>query len=93
LVRRAYRSVAIPAGFSDVRQPVERPPAAIATAFLRANPRSTPDSIVVTCSGQGSPRLREVHICFDRTLNPRACSADVLRSACRVPTLIVPPVR
>jgi ribonuclease T2 len=93
LVRRAYNSVAIPAEFSDVRQPVELPPAAIAKAFLRANPRLAPDTIVVTCSGQGSPRLREVHICFDLTLNPRACSADVVRSACRARTAIVPPVR
>ncbi|HEY0748298.1 MAG TPA: ribonuclease T2 [Steroidobacteraceae bacterium] len=93
LVRRAYNSVAIPAEFSDVRQPVEESPDAIGKAFLRANPRLTSDSIVVTCSGQGNPRLREVHICLDRTLNPRACSADAERGACRAPTVIVPPVR
>jgi ribonuclease T2 len=72
---------------------VEEPPDAVAKAFLRANPRLTSDSIVVTCSGQGLPRLREVHICLDRTLNPRACSADAERGACHAPTLIVPPVR
>jgi ribonuclease T2 len=93
LVRRAYNSVAIPAEFSAVSQPVEESPDAIAKAFLRANPRLTPDSIVVTCSGQGNPRLREVHICLDRALKPRACSADAERGACRAPTVIVPPVR
>jgi ribonuclease T2 len=93
LVRRAYNSVAIPAEFSTVSQPVEEAPDAIAKAFLRANARLTPDSIVVTCSGRGLPRLREVHICSDRTLNPRACSADAERGACHAATLIVPPVR
>jgi ribonuclease T2 len=93
LVRRAYNSVAIPAEFSAVSRPIEESPDAIGKAFLRANPRLTPDSIVVTCSGQGDPRLREVHICLDRTLNPRACSADAARGACRAPTVIVPPVR
>ena len=39
------------------------------------------------------PRLREVHICLDRDLNRRACSADVARGACRAATLIVPPIR
>jgi ribonuclease T2 len=93
LVRRAYNSVAIPAEFSAVSQPIEESPDAIGKAFLHANPRLTPDSIVITCSGQGDPRLREVHICLDRTLNPRACSADAGRAACRAPTVIVPPVR
>jgi ribonuclease I len=38
-------------------------------------------------------RLREVHVCFDRELNPRACSADAMREACRAASLIVPPIR
>ncbi|HEY0801115.1 MAG TPA: ribonuclease T2 [Steroidobacteraceae bacterium] len=93
LVRRAYSGIAIPAALSGTVRAIEQPPESIANAFLRANPRLSPTSIVVTCSGQGSPRLREVHICFDRDLNPRACSADVARGACRAPTLIVPPIR
>jgi hypothetical protein len=50
-------------------------------------------SVVITCSGQEAPRLREVHVCLDRDLAPRACSADVLRGACRAPQVIIPPIR
>ncbi len=46
-----------------------------------------------TCSGQGAPRLREVHICLDRNLAPRACSDDAMRGACRAPQVIIPPIR
>jgi ribonuclease I len=46
-----------------------------------------------TCSGQSVPRLREVHICLDRDLKARACSAAALRQACRAPLLLVAPIR
>jgi ribonuclease T2 len=93
LVRRAYSSIAIPASLSASGEPIEEPAAAIASAFFRANPRLGTQSVVVTCSGQEHPRLREVHICLDRSLNPRACSADVAGRACRAAALIVPPIR
>jgi ribonuclease T2 len=93
LVRRAYTSIAIPQELSGLGQAIEQPPAAIAAAFLHANPRLPAQSIAVTCSGQGAPRLREVHICLDRDLMPRACSADAVRGACRAPQVIIPPVR
>jgi ribonuclease T2 len=93
LVRRAYSSIAIPAALSAYGGSVEEPAAAIASAFVRANPRLGAQSVVVTCSGQDHPRLREVHICLDRSLSPRACSADVASRACRAGTLIVPPIR
>lgn len=93
LVRRAYAGVNVPKSLSGISQSVEQSPAAIAEAFLRANPRLPAPSIVVTCSGQDAPRLREVHICLDRSLNPRACSADAARGECRAGTLLVPPIR
>ena len=40
-----------------------------------------------------APRLREVRICLDRSLKPRACSATAVRGACRAATLIVAPIR
>jgi ribonuclease T2 len=92
-VRRAYQSIAIPAAFSKSAQAVEQTPGGIAQAFLQANSRLPAASLVVTCSGQESPRLREVHVCLDRELNPRACSADAARGACRATSLIVPPIR
>jgi ribonuclease T2 len=93
LVRRAYRGVAIPAPLSQPAEAAEQSPDAIAQAFMRANPSWPAQSVVVTCSNQGAPRLREVHLCMDRKLSPRACSADAQRGACRAPQVIIPPVR
>jgi ribonuclease T2 len=93
LVRRAYGGVSIPAPLSGVTHEIDQSPSAIAMEFLHANPRFSAQSIVVTCTRQDAPRLREVHICLDRDLNPRACSADAARGACRASTLIVPPIR
>jgi ribonuclease T2 len=93
LVRRAYAGIAIPPELSSATQAIEQSPAAIAGAFLRANPRLPARSIVVTCSGQSAPRLREVRICLARDLTPRACSADAMRGACAAPQVIIPPIR
>ena len=93
LVRRAYTSVAIPRELSSPTQAIEQSPAAIADTFLQVNPRLPAQSVVVTCNAQGAPRLREVHVCLDRDLGPRACSADALRGGCRAPQVIIPPIR
>ncbi|HEV7611896.1 MAG TPA: ribonuclease T2 [Steroidobacteraceae bacterium] len=93
LVRRAYASIKIPQELTGPTRPIEESPAAVAGAFLHANPRLAPETVVVSCTGQGAPRLREVHICLARDLTPRACSAEALRGACKAPQLIIPPVR
>jgi ribonuclease T2 len=92
-VRRAYTSIAIPQELSSAAEAIEQSPAAIVGAFRHANPRLPPQSIVVTCSGQNVPRLREVNICLDRSLAARACSADASRGACRAPQVVIPPIR
>ena len=93
LVRRAYAGVRLPAQYSDISQPLQQSPESVTAAFSKANPGLAERSIVVTCSGQSLPRLREVHICLDRDLRSRACSADAAREACHAPTLLVPPIR
>jgi len=93
LVRRAYGSIVIPPPLKNPTAAVEQSTAAVAASFLRANPGMPAGSIVVTCSGQGAPRLREVRVCLDRDLAPRDCSADAQRGACRAAELVVPPVR
>lgn len=93
LVRRAYAEVAIPRELTAPTRAIEQPPATIAAAFLQDNPRLSAQSIVVTCTGQQTPRLREIRICLDRDLSPRACSADAMRGACRAPEVIIPPIR
>jgi ribonuclease T2 len=92
LVRRAFSSLAIPRELSNPTQATEQSPASVAAAFLHANPRLGPQSVVVTCSGQGAPRLREVRVCLGRDLAPRACSTDAVHEACRAPQVIIPPI-
>jgi ribonuclease T2 len=93
LVRRAYSSVSVPQALSGIDQAIERSPGSISDAFLHANPRLSAQSVVITCTRQGAPRLREVRVCLDRELAPRACSADVARAACRAAQVIIPPIR
>ena len=93
LVRKARDSVSIPGTFESPRAAIEQSPADIVAEFMHANPRLPADSVVATCSRQGAPRLREVHVCFDRELAPRACSSDSLQEACRAASVILPPVR
>lgn len=94
LVRRAYGGLAIPERLAHPTAAVTQSTAALTRELLAANPRFPDQSLIVTCTRQqDSPRLREVRVCLDRELEPRRCSADVLRSACRAPELIIPPVR
>jgi ribonuclease T2 len=93
LVRRAYDSVVIPSSLTREGAAVSQPTSAIVNAFLQANPRLTSDALLITCSGQDTPRLREVRLCLNRDLSPRACSPAALRGACPAPVLIVPPIR
>ena len=93
LARRAYASLTIPAPLLSPSAAIEQSPTDSVSEFMRANPRLPAQSVVATCSGQGAPRLREVHVCFDRDLNARACSYDALREGCRADSVIVPPIR
>ena len=93
LVRRAYGTIVVPPSLVSPNSEIEQSPGAIVNAFLEANPRLPAQSVVATCTRQGAPRLREVHVCFERSLAPRACSADAQREACRAPSVIVPPIR
>jgi ribonuclease T2 len=93
LLKRAYGEIHVPASLKDVGQPIERAPQAVHDDFVRANPALPAAAVAVLCTSQSTPRLREVHVCLDRDLKARACSSQVLKQACRAPTLIVPPIR
>jgi ribonuclease T2 len=92
-VRRAYSQVTMPADMAHAASPIVRPTAALKADFLRSNPQLSPRSVVLTCSRQGEPRLRELRICLDRSLRPRDCSQEVLRAQCRTTNVIVTPMR
>jgi len=45
-------------------------------AFLKDNPRLTPDMITITCK---SGRIQEARICLSKSLDPVPCGRDVIR--------------
>lgn len=72
--RYAYQSIAKPQGLGGEMTAEE-----LEQAFIRANDDLNYDTVVVSCRGD---LISEVRICLDLKLQPRDCSADVLRSAC-----------
>ena len=93
LVRRAYETVVIPASLTRSGAAISQSTSGITRDFLQSNPRLTSDALLITCSAQDEPRLREVRLCLNRDLSPRPCSPAALRGACRAAELIVPPIR
>ena len=93
MVRRARNSLAVPQEFSSPTAAIQQAPAAIVSEFLRANTKLPQGSVVATCGGGGNPRLREVHVCFDKQLSARVCSEDALREECKAGSVVVAPVR
>jgi len=71
VVRRAYESVKIPAQFMNATQQTMEPPAAIVDAFARINTGFPAGSIALSC---GNNRLTAIEVCFDKKLQPMACS-------------------
>jgi ribonuclease T2 len=89
LTREAFARVARPAALRKLDKPVRIDPDVIEEAFLAENPAATADGVTVTCR---DGRLREVRICFDRSLAFRACAPDAARD-CRADLVRLPPVR
>jgi ribonuclease T2 len=71
VVRRAYESVKIPAQFTSTTQQTMEPPTAIVDAFARINTGFPAGSIALSC---GNNRLTAIEVCFDKKLQPMACS-------------------
>lgn len=89
LVRRARERVVIPESFRRLEDYRMVSPTEVVTAFIAANPGLARDMIAVDCDRR---YLREVRICMGKDLAFRAC-ADVVRRACREPSVVMPPVR
>jgi ribonuclease T2 len=71
LTRKAYQSIKIPDSLTHTTHQAMQPPADIIDAFARINTGLPPNSIVLSC---GNNYLTAIEICFDKNLNPRACS-------------------
>jgi ribonuclease T2 len=93
LLKRARAAVTVPSALVSPQRPLELSPAEVVGAFVKANRALTEDAIVVTCSAQTVPRLREVRLCLTRELEPRACSAATRHPACKAPEVLMPPLR
>ena len=92
-VRRARAQFAVPERLERPAAPLNVALGTLQGELRTANPRFPDGSIVVTCTHQDVPRLREVRLCLDRDLRPRRCAADVWRAECRAPQLLIPPLR
>ncbi len=88
--RRAFRNVKIPAALQSPKRARTVAPAVIQREFLAANPGLPAEAVTVGCSGRF---LQEVRVCLTKDLKARACSAEVAKQACRLPEIIVQPLR
>jgi ribonuclease T2 len=89
LVRDAHKSVRVPPEFQAPVRNVMVAPKQLKQRFLDVNKVADASTVAVLCSGRF---LREVRVCLDKNLRPRACGKDV-RDGCRVTEMIVQPVR
>lgn len=86
---RARTSLKIPPELESPARPLNLTAARISNLFVQANPGLRADQLVVRCTG---PELREIQVCFDQQLAPRACGRDV-RSNCRGGSVRIPAIR
>jgi ribonuclease T2 len=85
LIRKAWNSIKIPDTLTHTTQQTMQPPSDIIDAFARINTGLPAGSIVLSC---GNNYLTAIEVCFDKSLNPRACSG--LRT-CRANTVKITP--
>ncbi|MEP9352630.1 ribonuclease T2 [Xanthobacter sp. KR7-65] len=88
-VRQARAKVSIPDEFVQLADYRTVSPEEVEAAFRAANPGLEPGMIAVDCDRR---RLREVRICMSRELGFQSCP-DVDSRACRLPRMVMPPVR
>ncbi len=87
-VRQARSAVKVPDEFERLKREEEVAPVDIQRAFERVNPRLRPGMMAVQCS---RGYLQEVRICMSKDLREFRPCPDVLRSACKAPSIKVTP--
>jgi ribonuclease T2 len=75
----AFRSIAIPAPYRVPTRALETTADEVRAAFVRANARLATETLSATCRGE---ELKEVWVCLDRDLSPRACANEVRKRHC-----------
>ena len=71
LIRKAYHSIRIPVSLTHTTRQTMQSPADIVDSFARINTALPDGSIVLSC---GNNYLTAIEVCFDKNLQPRACS-------------------
>lgn len=89
LAREAWQRVTRPPALRRLTQSVSIDPNVIEGAFIDKNQWLNEDSMRVTCVDR---MIREVRICLDRNLEPRACTESVARH-CPLSRALLPPMR
>jgi len=74
LVERLYHKIEIPAEYREAEEYINTSVDELEKHFIRDNRAFDREGIAVQCR---SRYLREVRMCFDTKLNPRACGRDV----------------
>ncbi|MBI1210842.1 MAG: ribonuclease T [Alphaproteobacteria bacterium] len=75
----AYSAVTVPSNYKLPDDQIQTTPDDVRDAFLSVNPSLEADDVAATCSRND---LAEVWVCLDKSLRPRACSADVRKRHC-----------
>ncbi|MEZ5852615.1 MAG: ribonuclease T2 [Hyphomicrobiaceae bacterium] len=93
LSRKLFEKVRVPPRYVRPNQVLSVSPGEIVRDFMQANPGMKPDSIAVSCGGQGN-RLRELRVCFAKDGAYRSCGANEnQRRLCSAARVQIPPVR
>jgi ribonuclease T2 len=74
LVERAHRQLEIPSAFRSAKDNGVTTRSALLQAFHETNPQFPQESFALRCAGS---YLREVNVCYDTAMSPRACAGDV----------------
>jgi ribonuclease T2 len=90
---RLFDGITIPERFRNPMQAQFVSPYDIRSEFLRANPNLTASMIAVACNGRDKS-LKEIHICYSKDGNPRACGQNENQNKlCSTDRVFIPPAR
>jgi ribonuclease T2 len=88
-LRKAHALVKIPEEFIEPEAEITLPPAAIADAFVNANPGLSQANVSISCDAK---RLTEVRVCLTKDLQFHECAADMAEHSCRREQIVIPPL-
>jgi len=79
MAKQAFESLDIPDLYERLERAARTTPGRVRDDFVAANPKLKAEAVSATCR---RGELAEIWICFDKSLEPRACSNEVRRRHC-----------